>query len=229
MSRNPTRGFAPGSRSPSTFAESARDAAQRDTLADPRSVRSGRQTPSLPGSRTVRWPVYWLQRPPYLRWAAAALVLLGALAWDLRSAPTAMHPFAARAIEAGAVPGAEDVEWRRIPAGVLATPSLEGVVAAVDLAAGEPITASALTGPTTVPDGWVALPVDIGSHAPAGAEVVLIVVDPPGSVPGIVVQAQSGDPYSLDFVPAVVAVPRDRAVDVAIASTRGQVIAAIAP
>jgi hypothetical protein len=156
-------------------------------------------------------------------------VLLGALVWDLQSPPKTMYPFAARAIEAGAAPSAEDIEWRQIPAGVLAAPSLDGAVAAVDLAAGEPITASVLTGPTPVPEGWVALPVDIGGHAPAGSEVVLIVVDPPASVPGVVVRAGSGDPYSLDFSPAVVAVPRDVAVDVAVAAARGHVIAAITP
>jgi hypothetical protein len=108
-------------------------------------------------------------------------------------------------------------------------PSLDGVVAAVDVAAGEPITAGLLSAPTVVPDGWVTLPVDVGAPAPPGAEVLLIVVDPPGSVPGILVRSQVGDPYSLDFSPAMVAVPEDRAVAVAAASARGQVIAAIVP
>jgi hypothetical protein len=173
--------------------------------------------------------VYWLQRPPYLRWLAAALVVLGALAWDLRTAPTGLYPFAARPIEAGLALDADDVEWREIPDGILTAPSLDGVVAAVDVAAGEPITAGVLGQPTVVPDGWVTLPLDVGAPAPPGAEVLLIVVDPPGSVPGILVRSQVGDPYSLDTSPALVAVPEDRAVAVAAASRRGQVIAAIVP
>ena len=173
--------------------------------------------------------MYWLQRPPYLRWAAAVLVILGALTWDLRGTPTAMHPFAARPIEAGARLEADDVEWREIPAHVLTPPALQGVVTAIAVAEGEPITAALLAEPTDVPEDWVALPVDVGVHAVRGARVVLIIVDPPASVPGIVVEAQSGDPYSLDFSPAVVAVPGDRAVDVAVAAASGRVVAAVTP
>jgi hypothetical protein len=162
--------------------------------------------------------VYWLQRPPYLRWA-----------WDLRSLPTRPYPFAARAIEAGLALSADDVEWREIPAGVMTPPSLDGVVAAVDVGAGEPITDGMLSEPTVVPDGWVALPIDVGAHATPGAEVNLIIVDPPASVHGIVVRSQTGDPYSLDFVPAVVAVPADQAAVAAAAAARGQLVAAIVP
>jgi hypothetical protein len=156
-------------------------------------------------------------------------VVLGALAWDLRTTPTRLHPFAARPIEAGLALGSDDVEWREIPAGILTAPTLDGVVAAVDVAPGEPITAGVLSEPTVVPEGWVALPIDIGAHAPPGTEVLIIVVDPPGSVPGIVVSSQLGDPYSLNFSPAVVAVPADHAVVVAAASSRGRVTAAVVP
>jgi Flp pilus assembly protein CpaB len=157
-------------------------------------------------------------------------VLVGAaLAWDLKGSPTVTHPFAARSLEAGAPIGSDDVAWRQIPAGLLVAPVLEGAVPAVDVGEGDPITPSLLTRPSAVPDGWVALPVDVGGHVAPGARIVLIVVDPPGSVPGLVVQAQSGDRFSLDFSPAVVAVPADRAVEVAIAGARGQVVAAVAP
>ncbi len=46
--------------------------------------------------------MFWLARPPYLRWAAAAAVVVAALVWDLRGTGDILYPFAARAIAGGA-------------------------------------------------------------------------------------------------------------------------------
>ena len=46
--------------------------------------------------------MYWLQPPPYLRRAGAVLLILGALAWDIRSEATEPFPTAAHPIVAGA-------------------------------------------------------------------------------------------------------------------------------
>lgn len=173
--------------------------------------------------------MYWLQRPPYLRWAAAALLVIGALLWDLRPSPTTAAPFASRTVTAGEPIGADDVMWRRVPDGLLTPPRLDGAIAAVDIPEGEPITAALLAEAVSIPEGWFALPVDVGGYAAAGDRVVLIVTDPPLSVPGVVVVAQEGDRFSLDFAPAVVAVPGESAAQVAAASVEGRVIAAVAP
>ena len=150
--------------------------------------------------------VYWLQPPPYLRWAAAAVLVVGAFLWDLR-VPLPNRIRLQRAISAGARLGADDIVWRRLPEGAFTVPDLTTAVAAVDLEAGEPISAVVLAGPIVVPDGWWAIPIDVSSHAGPGDEVLLIVVDPPLTLSGIVIEPQVGDATSLDHRPALVAVP----------------------
>ena len=46
--------------------------------------------------------MFWLTRPPYLRWAAAAAVVVAAFLWDLRGSSDILYPFATSAIAAGA-------------------------------------------------------------------------------------------------------------------------------
>ncbi|MEK7252278.1 MAG: SAF domain-containing protein, partial [Actinomycetota bacterium] len=173
--------------------------------------------------------VYWLQPPPYLRWAAAAVLVVGAFLWDLRGAAAEPHPFAARAISAGARLGADDIVWRRLPEGAFTVPDLSTAVAAVDLEAGEPISAAVLAGPIVVPDGWWAIPIDVSSHAGPGDEVLLIVVDPPLTLSGIVIEPQVGDATSLDHRPALVAVPGSQAPLVAAAAEARLLVTAVRP
>jgi len=171
--------------------------------------------------------VYWLQSPPYLRRAAAVLLIVGALLWDLRTEPTEQRPFAARDIAVGETLGTDAVSWRRVPAGLLPETAVSGAVAAVDVAAGEPLTPGVLRGSITVPEGWWGLPVPIGAHAAAGDVVMLLATDPPLSVPGLVVRPQHGDAYSMDYRPALVAVPGESAALVAAAAARGTLVAAV--
>jgi hypothetical protein len=173
--------------------------------------------------------VYWLQRPPYLRWAAAVLLVAGAVAWDLRGTAATPHPFLTAPVAAGTPVPAEAVEWREVPAGLLERPDLEGLVAAVDLAAGDPITASVLEAPAAAPEGWWAVPIALGPHARPGDEVMLVTIDPPLTIPGVVLEAQAGDGYSLDFRPAVVAVPGESAPLVAAAAGEGRIVAVVRP
>jgi hypothetical protein len=48
-------------------------------------------------------------------------------------------------------------------------------------------------------------------------------------VPGLVVDPQKGDAYSLDFRPAVVAVPAESAALVAAATAQGTLVVAVRP
>src|SRR3990172_2952110 len=173
--------------------------------------------------------VYWLQPPPYLRWAAATLLVVGALVWDLRGSASAAYPFAARPIAAGTRLGAGDVVWRRLPRGAFAVPDLATAVAAVDLDTGEPISAAVLTGPIAVPDDWWAIPIDVSPPAGPGDEVLLVVVDPPLTVFGIVIEPQVGDAISLGHRPALVPVPRSRPPLIAAAAEAGLLVTAIRP
>lgn len=55
--------------------------------------------------------MYWLRRPPYLRWFGAALILLIGLLMDLRGPELETYPFAAEPIPAGsAVDGAIELK-----------------------------------------------------------------------------------------------------------------------
>lgn len=171
--------------------------------------------------------MFWLTRPPYLRWAAAVLLVLLALAWDLRGRGGVAYPFAATAIEAGAVIGEDDVEWRTAPRGLLAAPDLSAPVAARSIAAGEPILPSSLDDDAGVPEGWWAVPVALPPAATRGAAVRLIGPDGVES-DGIVVGVGSTELLSFSDV-GLVAVPPERAAAVAAAAVEGTLIVLIAP
>lgn len=173
--------------------------------------------------------MYWLQRPPHLRRLGAGLLVLAALWWDLRSAATEPYPFAAQHIPSGGVFTDEVVEWRNLPAGVLPQPDLGAGAAAVAIEAGDPITPSLVSPSADVPDGWWAVPVDLPARSAVGTGVMLVVVEPPMSVPGIVVEAQRGDRFSLDYAPSLVAVPGEMAPLVAAAERAGMLVAATEP
>jgi hypothetical protein len=170
--------------------------------------------------------VYWLQRPPYLRRAAAVLLVIGALAWDLRPDPAEMRPFAAHDLTRGEAVGSAEIVWRRVPAGILPEADLNGAVAAVDVVAGTPLLPGVLRAAPAAPEGWWGLPLSIGPHAAAGDTVMLLATDPPLAVPGLVLSGARGDAYSLDHRPAVVAVPGEQAALVAAADARGTLVAA---
>lgn len=99
----------------------------------------------------------------------------------------------------------------------------------MDLAAGDPLIPAVLSGGVSVPDGWWAVSLDAGRHATPGLEVLLVVVDPPVTTTGIVIEAQRGDRLSLDYRPALVAVPGDVAAVVAAADHAGLLVTAVRP
>lgn len=171
--------------------------------------------------------MFWLTRPPYLRWAAAALLLVAALAWDLRGRSGSPYPFAAEAIAAGAAIGEEDVEWRTTPRGLLTMPDLTAPVAARPIAAGEPILPSAVDADQGIPQGWWAVPVALPMAAAVGAQVRLI-TDSGVQSEGIVVAVGSSDLLSIAEA-GLVAVPPDHAASVAMAAMDGTLIVLVAP
>lgn len=173
--------------------------------------------------------MYWLQPPPYLRWAAAVLLVVGAWLWDARGGSIEPHAFASRPIAAGTRLSSDDVVWRPLPAGAFPVPDLAGAVAGVDIGIGEPISAAVLSGPIAVPEGWWAIPVDVSSHAGPGDAVMLVVVDPPLTIPGIVIEPQVGDATSFEHRPALVAVPGTQAPLVAAAEASGMLVTAVRP
>ncbi|MDX1690951.1 MAG: hypothetical protein R3290_08015 [Acidimicrobiia bacterium] len=169
--------------------------------------------------------MYWLGPSPLPRRVAAVLLVVAALAWDLRSRATVDYPFAA-ADTARGEPVA--VEWRPVPAGILPEPAGTGV-AAVEVRAGTPLTASVLTATPIPPDEWWAVPVDAAAHAAAGDTVLLVSADPPLEVTGLVTAAQEGDRFGTAYRAALVAVPGAQAPLVAAAAARGSLLVAVRP
>jgi hypothetical protein len=172
--------------------------------------------------------VFWLTRPPYLRWAAAVAIVAAAFVWDLRSEAEMPYPFAATSIAAGSPITDSEVVWRNLPDGILAMPDLTDPVASRDLSAGAPLVPSAITEPSMIPDGWWSVAVALPTAAPPGTRVLLIGTDPAFETDGIVVSAAVED--LLSFAEAgMVAVPPAHAVDVAIASRDGTLIVLVDP
>jgi hypothetical protein len=73
------------------------------------------------------------------------------------------------------------------------------------------------------------VPISLGPHAHPGDEVMLVTIDPPLTIPGIVLEGESGSGYSLEFRPAVVAVPGESAPLVAAAAGEGRIVAVVRP
>jgi len=175
--------------------------------------------------------VYWFRRPPYLRWAAAALLIIMAAWMDLRPQPTSLQPFAAADLDPGTVLDDMMIEWRSVPIGLL--PPLDdprGVVLR-RVTAGEPLVPSVLsTERVPTPAGWWTMEVKLPAGAVPGQEVQLILLpsgpdDDPRSVPGLVIAPPPThpDPLAIEPEPGLVAVPEDLAMVAAAAIADGRV------
>ena len=119
--------------------------------------------------------MYWLRRPPYARWILAALVVCSGLYLDLRPTAVATYPFAARTVASGE-PIASQIEWRKIPKGVL--PEWHGEVtgfAATEIAAGTPLVPSLATD-IEIPEDWWAVSLPL-PYAVAPGRRVRIAID----------------------------------------------------
>jgi hypothetical protein len=172
--------------------------------------------------------VFWLTRPPYLRWAAAVAIVVAAFAWDARGGEEVLYPFASSSIAAGSPIVDSEVEWRSLPAGVMAFPDLSDPVATRNLAEGEPIVPSAVSGAAAIPDGWWAVPLALPASAAAGTRVWLVGTASGLETEGIIVATGSEDLLSYD-APGMVAVPPEVATAVAVESIEGTLVVLVDP
>ena len=167
--------------------------------------------------------VFWFGRPPYLRWIAAAALVVGAALIEFRPTNTVAHPFTSVPVEAGQAPG---VEWRMLPAGAVPPVSLDGMVASHQILAGEPITTSDLREPIAIPDGWWALALEVPTRLVPGTATRLVLADG-AVVPGIVIASDESDSFGAPT--ALVAVPGEDVAVVAASTAARQVVVLIAP
>lgn len=170
----------------------------------------------------------WLHRPPYLRWFAAALLILGAAAFDLSERATVAHPFAANTIERGTPLEGDVIVWRQSPIGLLETPLLTGAVAGRRIEPGEPILPSSLGSAAQVPPGWWSVPMVLPDGVVAGSAVRIVTIDPPMSVDGVVVSVADGRAFAADRT-GLVAVPEAATSAVATAAIAGTATLLISP
>lgn len=171
--------------------------------------------------------MWFLSRPPFLRWAAAGCIVAAALAWDLSERSTEPFPFAASRVVAGSIIDDSMIEWLPMPDGSITLPDLDHLVALVDIEAGDPITGSVAGSPETMPDGWWAVPMRLSAHLVVGSEVRLVL--PEELVIDAIVSSQAvTDDFGGESIGAV-AVPEDVADLVAVASAADAVVVLARP
>jgi hypothetical protein len=168
--------------------------------------------------------MYWLARPPYLRWLVAVLVVVLSLINDVRTMLSVEHPFAAGPLAAGTTVRPEDVVMARVPAGLLPPVALP-LRLVHPVGAGEPLTPSLASDPVSrVPAGWVGIALEVPGPVSPGDELLLIGTSDDGgadlAVDGRVVSVQPEDGFSP--AGALVAIPREAAAGVAAARLEGR-------
>jgi hypothetical protein len=172
--------------------------------------------------------VLWLERPPYLRWLAAA-VLVTVAAWvELGPEPTMPVWFATDAIPAGTAL-TPDRFTRREVAWVGSAPARPEGVASVDIAAGDPLVPS-LRAEVVVPAGWMAVAAPLPPDAVTGSDATLVIL--PGvagqaaaAVPALVLRPAGDDAFGNGS--GTVAVPPDRVTEVLVAAADDRLAAAV--
>jgi hypothetical protein len=185
-----------------------------------------RPLPTDDAQRYVR-DVLLLSKPPYLRWAGAAALVIAALAWDVSAQATEPVPFAVRTIERGEQLEEAAIEWRSAPVGLIPLADLDGATAAVTIRAGEPISTSALRYTAAVPAGWWTVALDLPPAVLPGTRVRIVLGGAEG-VSGVVVEPSREDSFGLRSA-GLVAVPSEVADAVGFAAGAGQIVILFEP
>lgn len=171
--------------------------------------------------------MYWYERPPWLRWAAAAVIVAAALVYEFAPRPEERRPFAARTVAAGTLLTDADIEWRDVPAGLLPAADLS-LATAVALRPGDPIVASVLTAGPSIPEGWWSVPLPLPPEVAPGTAARLITGTAEEWTDGVVISPPVADPYA-PTPTGQVAVPEAAAARIAAAAASGDVVVLLEP
>lgn len=163
----------------------------------------------------------WLQRPPWAKWIAVAMVTAIAFWLEIRPDPMTEHPFAITEIATGQAIGSHNTEQRVVPAGMFEAPE-DDARALVDIPPGAPVLASQ-TGPNrlVMPQGWWIVAMDVPMGANVGDPVRVVLFDDGRTVEGVVSAVGSSDGFTAST--GGVAVAPEAAPDVAVAAATGRV------
>ena len=165
--------------------------------------------------------MFWLERPPWVKWLAVGAFSLFALWMEIRPEPLVEHPFATVDIGVGEPIGSHNTELVPIPDGLLEPPS-PGSHALGPIPSGSPILAG-LTGEkdSVMPSGWWIVAMDVPERAAVGDRVKIVLLDGGELIDGVV--SSSGFSDGLDFAKGGVAVAPESAQRVASAAVDGRV------
>lgn len=168
----------------------------------------------------------WFQNPPWARWIAALLIVVGALWAEFGTGDSTNHPFAITTITPGEMIDQSNTELRPVPSGLL--PSVESPAYATSLlTAGDPILSSHVKAePPTIRNDWWSIQISIPSEAQVGDEVQLVLLDSGTVVPGVVSGLPTDDPLATGT--GSVAVPAENAAEAASAALEGRVAVLVA-
>jgi hypothetical protein len=156
-----------------------------------------------------------MTRPPYLRRAAAVFVLVAAVAIEFRPSPTRSLPVAVSDLPAGSSITAADVIMVEVSGGPVTTVSFPAALVR-DVRAGDPITATDVDeDPIGVPDGWLAVELEVPESASRGTQVVAVLPLDVLARPVRGVVTEPPGPSDFDTHTALVAFAREDAVAVA--------------
>jgi hypothetical protein len=170
--------------------------------------------------------VFWITRPPYVRWTFISLLVIVILWLEIRPTASTPHPFLAQDVATGELVD-NAIVWTDVPEGVL--PASEGSGFATHaLTAGDPLLPSD-TSPESFgapPDWWI-VEVALPRGAEAGSPVQLVIVPEPGGaaaspIAGVVVSVTKNDAF-VEHTIGSVAVPPGSAATAAVAIANGQV------
>ncbi len=170
--------------------------------------------------------MYWFARPPWIRWAVSACLLVAAFTLEVRGPATTHHWFATADIEAGTALTPDQFRTVRVPTGLFPPIDPHGF-ARTEIYSGDPlISGHVAEQPVRVPDDWWVIELSVPARLRVGQQVLLVVLDTdtPTTVDGVAVTVNTtSDPFGGMSAVGSIAVPSAEAATVAAAVASGNV------
>lgn len=167
--------------------------------------------------------MFHLSRPAYLRQFLAVLVVVTAIAVELRAPTTEPLAVAATDTAAGEALTEADVRWVEVPVGLFPVAELPATLAR-SVPAGAPVTAYDVVATTTrFPADWLLIELEVPESTSNGAPVVAVVVTETGTAALAGVVAREPVPSDFGTFSTMVAFAPDDAVKAATSLMAGDV------
>lgn len=170
--------------------------------------------------------MYWFARPPWIRWAVSACLLVAAFTLEVRGPATTDHWFATADIEPGTPLIPDQFRAVRVPAGLFPPIEPHGF-ARTEIYSGDPLINGHVTDQhVRVPDDWWVIELSVPARLRVGQTVLLVVLDTdtPTTVDGLAVTVTAAsDPFGGTSTVGSIAVPSAEAAAVATAAATGNV------